>query len=57
MGKIDKKIKKQRERIEELEKELISSLTKKDSSTEISIPEMQKKISEAKMILQELIKK
>lgn len=57
MGKIDKKIKKQKERVFELEEELRISLTKKDSSTsEISIPQMQRKIYSAKLVLENLEK-
>jgi len=55
MGKIDKKIKKQKERIASLEEELRVSLTKKDSNTsEISIPEMLRKIESAKLVLENL---
>ncbi|CAG7579675.1 MAG: hypothetical protein SLAVMIC_00002 [uncultured marine phage] len=55
MTKIDKKIKKQKERIAQLEEELRTSLTKKDSSTsEISVPQMQRKIASAKLILEHL---
>ena len=57
MGKIDKKIKKQKERIAQLEEELRISLTKKDSSTsEISVPQMQRKIASAKLVLEHLLK-
>ena len=55
MAKIDKKIKKQKERISLLEEELRLSLTKKDSSTsEISVPQMQRKIISAKLVLEKL---
>ena len=55
MAKIDKKIKKQKERISSLQEELRLSLTKKDSSTsEISVGEMQRKIISAKLVLEHL---
>lgn len=55
MGKVDKKIAKLKERISTLEKELLDSLTKKDSNTaEINIASHQRKIQEARMELSKL---
>ena len=55
--KIEKKIKKQKERIAILEEELRNSLTKKDSNTaEISVSDMQRKITSAKLELSNLLK-
>ena len=52
MGKIERKIEKQKQLILMLEDELVTSLTKKDSKTkEISLPEMQRKIYAAKLNL------
>ena len=55
MGKLDKKRKKLEERIEQLQNELVVSLTKKSSSTvEINVPSHQRKINELKKTLKEL---
>jgi len=53
MGKIDKKRKKLQDRIDTLQEELRVSLTKKDSSTnEMNIPQQQRKIAAAKLVLE-----
>ena len=55
MGKIEKKRKKLTERINELEQELITSLTKKSSDTvEINLPLQQRRIQELKIKLNKL---
>jgi hypothetical protein len=55
MGKIEKKRKKLVARITELETEMRLALTKKDSGTsEISVGDYQRKISEARKQLQDL---
>jgi uncharacterized protein involved in exopolysaccharide biosynthesis len=55
MGKVDRKRKKLVDRIEQLQSEMTNALTKKDSNTsEISISDYQRKITEAKMRLAEL---
>ncbi len=55
MGKVDKKKRKLQERIDTLQEELRSSLTKKDSSTkEIDVPSHQRKIKELQKELNSL---
>jgi len=55
MGKIDKKRKKLEERIQQLQNELVVSLTKKSSSSlEINVPGHQRKIDELRMQLSKL---
>ncbi len=55
MAKIDKKKKKLQERINFLETEMISELTKKTSNTkEINVPSYQRKIQELKLELSKL---
>lgn len=55
MGKIERKRKKLEERIEQLQNELVTSLTKKSSHTvEIDVPNHQRKINEMKIKLREL---
>jgi uncharacterized protein YPO0396 len=55
MGKVDKKKRKLQERIDTLQEELRSSLTKKDSSTkEIDVPSHQRKIQELQKELNSL---
>jgi phage-related protein len=55
MGKIDRKRKKLVDRINEMEQDLITSLTKKTSDTaEISLPTQQRRIAELKEKLKNL---
>ncbi len=55
MSKIEKKKSKMRDRIAELEAELILSLTKKTSNTkEIDVPSYQRKIEDLKSQLKDL---
>jgi hypothetical protein len=55
MGKLEKKQKRLNERIDELESELLESLTKKTSTTkEIDVPGHTRKIQELKLELKNL---
>jgi hypothetical protein len=49
MSKNDKKVAKMKERVAQMEAELLSAITKKSSaSTEINVPEFTRKINELK---------
>jgi len=54
MSKIEKKRKKLKDRIDEMEKELILSLTKKSSKVEIDVPTYTRRINEMKIKLKKL---
>ena len=54
MGKIEKKRRKLKDRIDEMEKEMILSLTKKSSKVEIDVPTYTRRINEMKKTLKEL---
>ena len=54
MGKIEKKRKKLKERIDEMEKELVLSLTKKSSKVEIDVATYTRRINEMKISYKKL---